>query len=47
MVVHAYNLSYTEGKDGRIVAQGQPEQRHETLSEKHTQSKRIGAWLKW
>jgi hypothetical protein len=34
------------GGRGRTVAQGQPEQKHKTLSEKQTKSNRTGVWLK-
>jgi hypothetical protein len=33
VVAHACNPSYLEGRVGRIEVQGQPRQKHETLSE--------------
>jgi hypothetical protein len=41
-VVHACNPSYSGGKD-RIVVQGQPKEKHESLNEKQTKAKVPGA----
>jgi hypothetical protein len=42
MVIHTYNPSYLEGRGRRTAVQGQPGQKHKTMCEKQTKSKRIG-----
>jgi hypothetical protein len=34
------------GGDRKVKIQGQPGQKHDSLSENQTESKRLGAWLK-
>jgi hypothetical protein len=40
MVIHTYNPSYLEGRGRRTAVQGQPGQKHKTLSEKQTKAQR-------
>jgi hypothetical protein len=47
-VVHAFNPSYSGSGGRRIIAQDQPGQKFETVSENKLKLKRLRhAWLKW
>jgi hypothetical protein len=45
IVVHTYNPSYLGGRYRRIMIQGQPGQKRETLSEIQTKAKRVEAMV--
>jgi hypothetical protein len=40
MVVHTCNPTYSSSRDKRIVVQGQPRQKHKTLYENQTKTKK-------
>jgi hypothetical protein len=47
MVARDHNSSYSRSRSRRIIFQGWPRQKCETLSEKQTKEKELGVWLLW